>query len=65
MPKDSIPKKIARLFRIVHGFYGVLFISIGAWILATSGRFVRASIFFVIGAIGIINAAVGWLPTKS
>ncbi len=64
MTTRGIPKKSARLFRIVHGFYGLLFTGVALWIFSTSDRWVLASIFAVAGVIGIINAIVGWQPTE-
>jgi succinate dehydrogenase hydrophobic anchor subunit len=64
MSTRGIPKKSARLFRITHGVFGVLFGGIAAWLFATSRSPVVACIFAVAALIALIHAIIGWQPSR-
>jgi hypothetical protein len=64
MSTRGIPKKSARLFRITHGVFGVLFGGIAAWLFATSRSPVVAWIFAVAAFIALTDAIVGWRPSR-
>jgi hypothetical protein len=64
MSTRGIPKKSARLFRITHATFAVLFGGVAAWLFAASQSFVVAWIFAVVAAFALVNAIVGWRSSR-
>jgi hypothetical protein len=59
MSTPTIPTKSARLFRITHAAFAVVFAGVAAWLFATSRSTVVAWIFAVIAAFALIKAIFG------
>jgi hypothetical protein len=64
MSTRSIPKKSARLFRITHAAFAVLFGGVAVWLFATSRSSVVAWIFAVAAAFALVNTIVGWRSSR-
>ena len=64
MSTRGIPKKNARLFRIIHAVFAFLFGGVAAWLFATSRATVVAWIFAVAAGFALIDAIVGWRPSR-
>jgi hypothetical protein len=60
----GIPKKSARLFRITHGAFAVVFGGTAAWLFATSRAPVLAWIFAIAAAFALVDAVVGWRRSR-
>lgn len=64
MSTPGIPKKSARLFRITQAVFALLFGAVAAWLFATSRATVVAWIFAVVAGFALIDAIVGWRPSR-
>jgi zinc transporter ZupT len=64
MSTRGIPKKSARLFRITHGVFGILFGAVAAWLFATSRAPVVAWIFAVAAGFALLDTIIGWRPSR-
>lgn len=65
MSTHGIPKKSARLFRITHVVFAVLFSGVATWLFATSRSSGIAWIFAVAAAFALIDAIVGWQKSSN
>ena len=60
MRKRGIPAKSARMFRIVHAIFAVVFGGVATWLFATSRSPVVAWIFVVAAVFALVDAIIGW-----
>jgi len=64
MGRRGIPKKNARLFRLVHGVFALLLGGVAALLFAKSSAPVVAWIFAVAAGFALIDAIIGWRPSR-
>jgi hypothetical protein len=64
MATSGIPKKSARLFRITHAVFAIIFGGVAAWLFATSRAPVVAWIFAIAAAFALVDAVIGWRRSR-
>jgi hypothetical protein len=64
MSTRGIQKKSARLFRITQAVFALLFVGVATWLFAMSRAPVVAWIFAVAAGFALIDAIVGWRPSR-